>query len=82
VKRSSSRGRVYRCPICGAELAVVAAGTGEFRPRCCDTDMVRLARGLAFYVCPICGAELAVMRKGGGMFAPRCCDTAMLPAAA
>ncbi len=71
------RGAVYRCPVCGAEIAVLAGGMGDFCPRCCDTEMVLLRRRLIFYRCPVCGAELAVVRQGAGAFAPRCCDTDM-----
>jgi desulfoferrodoxin-like iron-binding protein len=69
--------RIYRCPVCGAELTVLAAGTGEFRPRCCNRDMIPQSRGLAFYVCPVCGAEVGVLLEGGGQFEPRCCNTNM-----
>ncbi len=71
------RGSLYRCPVCGAEVAVLAGKAGDFGPRCCDTEMVLLRRRLVFYRCPVCGAELAVVRQGAGVFAPRCCDTDM-----
>ena len=71
------QGLVYRCSVCGAELVVLGTAMGEFRPRCCDRDMVRLARHARLYVCPVCGAEIAVIRTGTGVFVPRCCNTAM-----
>jgi len=77
-----TKGAIYRCPVCGSELAVLAVRAGRFQPRCCDTDMVPLPRRLAFYVCPVCGAEIAVVRAGDGVFAPRCCDTDMRARAA
>ena len=75
------RGRVYRCPVCGAEITVLASVAGNFRPRCCNTDML-VKRGQAtFYVCPVCGAEIAVLKESAGEFRPRCCNTAMQRAA-
>ncbi|MGD2173871.1 MAG: hypothetical protein PVJ27_00575 [Candidatus Brocadiaceae bacterium] len=76
------RGRVYRCPRCGAEVAVLAARVGDFAPRCCNTAMVLLPRRLAFYVCPVCGAEIAVIRAGAGEFRARCCNRDMIREAA
>ena len=77
-----TRGLVYRCPICGAELAVLSTRTGNFEPRCCNTDMLPEDRRLGFYVCPICGAELAIVRRGPTVFTPRCCNVDMLLEAA
>jgi len=78
----SQRGALYRCPVCGAEVAVLSGHTGEFSPSCCNRPMVRLARGLQFYVCPVCGAELAVLKPSTGRFTPRCCNRDMVRAAA
>ena len=75
------KGRVYRCPICGAELTVLAVGPGDFAPRCCNTAMRPQTRRLVFYRCPVCGAEVAVLVDGTGPFEPRCCNTAMRRAA-
>jgi predicted RNA-binding Zn-ribbon protein involved in translation (DUF1610 family) len=74
---SHPRGRIYRCPVCGAELAVLAEQAGEFIPRCCDVPMERRAERLTFYSCPLCGAEIGVVQAGTGRFEPRCCDRAM-----
>ena len=71
------RGQVYRCPVCGAEILVLARRFGVFTPRCCNEDMVRLSHRLTFYVCPVCAAEIAVVNKGTGVFAPRCCNVDM-----
>jgi predicted RNA-binding Zn-ribbon protein involved in translation (DUF1610 family) len=71
-------GRVYRCPVCGAELTVVSFNTGDFAPRCCNVAMEAKPDRAVFYWCPVCGAMLTVMReRRGGAFAPRCCHTAM-----
>lgn len=80
--KRDARGLIYRCPVCGAELAILAIKTGTFAPRCCNVDMVAVSRSLGFYVCPVCGAEIAVVEPGTGRFTPRCCMTAMLPMAA
>ena len=72
-----SKGIVYRCPVCGAELLVVARQMGAFAPHCCNRGMIRMKRAAAFYVCPVCGAELAVLKPGEGDFHPHCCNTLM-----
>ncbi|KPK59117.1 MAG: hypothetical protein AMK73_08840 [Planctomycetes bacterium SM23_32] len=77
-----SRGRIYRCPVCGAELAVLVAGAGRLSPRCCNVDMVPTDRRLAFYVCMVCGAEVALLRRAGGRLSLRCCNEDMVPQAA
>lgn len=77
----SPRGRVYRCVVCGAEVAVLSRRMGDFVPRCCNEPMALLRRRLAFYACPVCGAEIAVVRGGKGQFLPRCCNVAMRRAA-
>lgn len=82
MNRNSPRGLIYRCPVCGAELAVLASRMGSFVPRCCNRDMIQQRRTLVFYVCPVCGAEIAVLGKGAGRFVPRCCDMDMLLEAA
>jgi predicted RNA-binding Zn-ribbon protein involved in translation (DUF1610 family) len=82
MNQSKPRGLIYRCPICGAEVAVVASRMGSFVPRCCDVEMVSQRRRLIFYVCPVCGAEIAVLGQGAGQFVPRCCDVEMLLEAA
>ncbi len=72
------RGMVYRCPICGAEITVLATQMDNFCPRCCNRDMEPLKRRVVFYLCPLCGAEIAVLKGGGaGEFAPRCCNRPM-----
>jgi len=71
------RGVIYRCPVCGAEIGVIAYRTGHFRPRCCNKDMLPQNRRLAFYFCPVCGAEVAIVRGDRAHFRPRCCNTDM-----
>ncbi len=81
MSKKSTKGMVYRCPVCGAELTVLGDATGEFDPRCCDCAMESQDERVAFYVCPQCGAEIAVLKEGEGEFLPRCCDSPMLAAA-
>ena len=72
------RGWTYRCPICGAEVTVLAQHKAEsFCPRCCNVDMVRSKGRVAFYVCPVCGAEIGVLKAAAGEFYPRCCNVDM-----
>ena len=72
------RGRVYRCPVCGAQVAVVGAQMGQFSPRCCNVAMDPWLTRLQFYVCHVCGAEIGVVGSHGANFHPRCCNTNML----
>ena len=72
-----SRGLVYHCEMCGAEVSVIAYRMGVFAPKCCNKEMVCLERRLAFYRCEICGVEVSVVKKGTGVFAPRCCNEEM-----
>jgi len=72
-----TRGTVYRCPICGAEIAVLARRHGVFDPVCCGVRMQPQRRRLVFYVCPVCGSEVAVLHQGDGRFCPRCCNVEM-----
>lgn len=76
------RGAVFRCPVCHAEITVLAYRMGDFHPRCCNTDMARLPRSVQFYVCPVCGAQIGVLRKGAGAHSWRCCNTDMRQEAA
>jgi len=82
MRSNALRGRVYRCPVCGAELTVLGSKVGRFKPRCCNTDMELSPGKLQFYICPVCGAEVALLGTHADAFAPRCCNTAMLLEAA
>ena len=74
--------KVYRCPICGAEVTVFGESKGRFHPRCCGKDMALLARQTRVYFCPQCGAQIMVVTPGRGDFQPRCCGLDMLIKAA
>jgi predicted RNA-binding Zn-ribbon protein involved in translation (DUF1610 family) len=74
-------GAVYWCPVCGAEVSVLATHFGAFAPRCCNTAMTVLDQRVEFYVCPRCGAEVGLLTDGAERFAPRCCNTEMEQAA-
>ena len=76
---TTALGKVYRCPVCGAELTVLAPHTGDFQPHCCHVPMVLTGRRVRFYVCPHCGAQVAVIRPGTGEFTPVCCGERMKP---
>jgi len=82
MKPDNLRGMVLRCPICGAEITVLARKVGDFSPRCCNVPMVRVQDKLMFYVCPVCGAEIGVINRTQSVFEPRCCNTSMQPDAA
>ena len=78
------RGLVYRCRVCGAEIAIIGRKVGAFSPHCCNRPMEPQQRYLVFYLCEICGIEIAVLAAGGGTFTPVCCNEPMkrLPLAA
>jgi len=73
----SPHGLVFRCPVCGAEVAILATAVGKFAPRCCNQPMEPKTRRLMFYRCAICGAEIGVLKQVTGVFAPCCCNEPM-----
>jgi desulfoferrodoxin-like iron-binding protein len=75
--KRTPRGTIYRCPVCGAEVSVLARRYGKFDPVCCGVSMEMQPRRLVFYVCPVCHSEVAVLHMGGGTLRPRCCNTDM-----
>ncbi|MBN1671569.1 MAG: hypothetical protein JXR37_11075 [Kiritimatiellae bacterium] len=76
------RGTTYRCPVCGAEVGVLAPHCATFRPRCCNTEMARVTGRIQFYTCKVCGAEIGVVKQGARDFAAICCGMRMSPRAA
>ena len=75
-------GTIYRCPVCGSEVAVIAVAGGRFAPRCCNRPMEVAPRRGLIYVCPVCGAEVLAVRGPVRTFRPRCCNTPMVLKAA
>jgi len=79
MKSNTLRGNVYLCPICGAEVTVLAHKCGDFKPVCCNVEMVILEKILSFYVCPHCKAEVALTEiHNDKAFSPRCCNVDMV----
>lgn len=76
--REGPKGLVCRCPLCGAEIAIISYRMGEFKPRCCNTDMIPQRRKLTFYRCEVCATEIAVLGEESSTFEPICCNTAMV----
>ncbi|MGI6086644.1 MAG: hypothetical protein ACOYCD_01670 [Kiritimatiellia bacterium] len=75
------KGATYICPVCGAEIIVLAPCSGCFIPRCCDKPMELRPRRVQFYVCPVCKAEIAALHQTKpDSFHPRCCGQDMRPA--
>ncbi|MDI6794853.1 MAG: hypothetical protein QME81_18635 [bacterium] len=72
-----SSGQVYRCPICGAEVTVIRAGSGRLTPRCCNTGMILKEKPSRVFHCPTCGAQVTVIKEGKGNLEPRCCNAKM-----
>jgi desulfoferrodoxin-like iron-binding protein len=70
-------GAIYRCPVCGSELVVLAGAGGALDPRCCNRPMVSLRRRAVFYHCPTCGSAIVAVNLIRGVFAPRCCNRPM-----
>ena len=76
--RKLASGRVYRCPVCGAELTVIYPGTGCLGAICCNRPMELLGRVSPIYRCPLCGAELTVINQGStARLGPICCNRPM-----
>ncbi len=72
------RGMVFKCSVCGSEVAVVGTAMGRFAPVCCNRAMVAVDRRLLFFRCPVCGAEVAVLAVRRGVFEPCCCNRPMV----
>ncbi|MBI4831598.1 MAG: hypothetical protein HY801_08610 [Candidatus Lindowbacteria bacterium] len=72
-----TRGQTFRCSICGAELIVMRAGSGELQPICCNQPMVLLKRKTTMYRCPICGTEVAVLNSKMASMKLICCNVPM-----
>lgn len=70
-------GQVYHCPVCGAEVTVIAATRGELTPHCCNEAMSLLPQLHRAFHCPVCGAEIIVVRQGPGELTPHCCNCPM-----
>ena len=75
-------GRVYRCPVCGAEVLVVKAASQALDAHCCNTAMKPVDKVVDIYHCKQCGSELAALRDSGGPLDLNCCNAPMtkLPA--
>ena len=72
-----SKGIVFNCDICGAEITILNDAEGDFTPKCCNKLMKSQKNKLLFYHCDVCGSELAVLEKGSGDFLPKCCNQDM-----
>lgn len=70
-------GRVYRCPVCGAELSVIKGGNGILKPMCCNTEMIMLKKINTVYICLVCFSELMVIKGHGKKLNPICCNKKM-----
>ncbi len=70
-------GCVYRCPVCGAELSVIASGSGILEPICCNRKMELQERINPVYLCSSCGSELMLIVDKGGKLEPLCCNQKM-----
>ena len=70
-------GRVYSCPICGAEVTVTLFGDGKLAPVCCNQPMEITDIICSVYSCPACGAEITVIKEGEGALTPQCCNRHM-----
>ena len=77
---TKTRGTIYRCPVCGAEVTVLGNGSGLFFPVCCNVKMCKLPRKLIVYRCPVCGSEIGVLTKTHPSFMPICCNRQMIAA--
>ena len=77
MKKPYTKGQVLVCPVCKAEITIIAGSCGSFVPVCCNVEMQPLEKKLTFYRCEICGAEIAVLVGKGGNFIPVCCNEVM-----
>ncbi|PLX44429.1 MAG: hypothetical protein C0609_05525 [Deltaproteobacteria bacterium] len=70
-------GRVFKCPVCGAEVMVVGAASQELDPHCCNTSMLPKPRVHEVYHCAHCGAEVALVSGSAEHLDPYCCNDRM-----
>jgi competence CoiA-like predicted nuclease len=78
MKSGNGLGRVYRCPVCGAELSVIRSGNGNLAPHCCNVKMELINnRTNPVYYCKVCGSELMVINEKNGALEPICCNQIM-----
>ncbi len=77
---SLEHGTMLRCPVCGAEITVLAwRGGGSFQPRCCNVKMELLPQKAIFFKCEICKAEIAAINDlSRSDFTPICCNRQMI----
>lgn len=80
MKRRVELGRTYRCPVCGAEIAVISASSQELDPHCCNVPMKPLRKIFPVYYCEICGSEImAIQGKDWKKLEASCCNKPMTP---
>jgi endogenous inhibitor of DNA gyrase (YacG/DUF329 family) len=72
-------GASYYCPICGARVTLLRAGSENLRPRCCGVDMVPVrGQPLPAYFCPICGTEVSLIKDNEKHLRLICCGVPMI----
>jgi desulfoferrodoxin-like iron-binding protein len=71
-----SRGLIFRCEVCGAEVLVLKAGGGTLDPHCCNQPM-KPAREVLYYRCPVCGSEAVVLKGEARNLELICCNRPM-----
>ena len=77
MRKIYTKGRVLVCPVCKAQITILAGKSDAFIPICCQVEMEPLEKKLAFYRCEICGAEIAVLIDNSKNFVPICCNEIM-----
>ena len=77
MRKVYTKGRVLVCPVCRAQITILAGKSDTFVPICCQVEMQPLEKKHAFYHCRVCGAEIAVLIDNSNTFTPICCDEVM-----
>ena len=72
------RGNVYRCPLCGAEVTVLAYKSGDFDPHCCNVEMVLTKSNVVFFYCTECAAEVTLLHGEEQRLDLHCCNKPMV----
>lgn len=70
--------QVYYCPVCGAEIIVLAKNIGKFTPYCCNEKMELVHRKIFTYFCSVCGIEVCALNGKKQNFIPSCCNKDMI----
>lgn len=75
--KNFEKGRVYKCPVCGAETTVIKPKSDDLELHCCNTFMKIQPRINKSFKCKTCKSEIMVIRNDDANLDPHCCNEIM-----